>query len=142
MEDIANAVLQMKRVSDDIYWILHLLTCIKEVHSFFIGSGIVKQCLELIYELPINSQHVKTVTPLLRVIGNLVTEETGHVGLELLHEWTTVNVIGDKVWASGYQHLLDEFCWMVGNIVNHSAPAIQNVLKDKMSELIPRQQIS
>lgn len=136
LEDILKAILKMKILLDDIYWTLHLLTYLKELHSLLLRSGIVRQCLQLIHQLPINAQSIKTVTPALRIIGNLITEETGQVGVELLHEWNTTAVIAEKVLASGYQHLRNEFCWLVGNIVNHPSIIVQDIIKHRMNEFV------
>lgn len=135
LEKVSKEILKMKVVPDDIYWTLHLLTYVKELHGFLLETGVVKKCIELLYFLPINAEHIKTITPVLRITGNLVTEKTGEVALELLHEWNTVLVIGEKLLSCDYQHLCNEFCWVIGNIVNHPAPAIQDMIKSKGNEL-------
>lgn len=136
MENIFRALLNMKDVPENVYWTLHLLTYVKELHGLLLSNGIVRQCLERIYHIPVNAEHVNTITPLLRIIGNLITEETGQVGLELLHEWDTTVNLAEKLLTSCYQYLHNEFLWMIGNILNHPAPIIQDTLKSKYNELM------
>lgn len=135
MENILRAVLKMKVVSDNTYWTLHSLSYIKEFHSILLESEIARLCLERIYHLPINTEHLNVITPLLRIIGNLVTEETGQTGLYLLHELNMILFIGEKLLISGYKHLCNEFIWVIGNIVIHPAPMVQQIVKSKECEL-------
>lgn len=123
----------MMIIPDDIYWVIHLLTYLKEQHSFLLANGIIRQCLGLLYQLPVNDEHVKTITPILRIIGNLVVEETGQVGLELLHEWNTARFIGTKLYASCYKHLHKELKWVVQNILNHPSVIIKKTLKENIT---------
>lgn len=136
MEKILETIFKMKYISDEMYWTLHLLTYVKELHGLLIGNGLVKHCLERLCHLPVNAENVNTITPLLRIIGNLVTEETGQVGLALLHEWDAIIFISEVLLASGYQHLCNEFCWVIGNIVNHQSPMIAINLQPKLNELV------
>lgn len=75
---------------------------------------------------------VKSVTATVRILANIVSEETGRIAEDMISSsFDKINFICDNLInnVSKFPHLINEFIWFFGNIVNHPSPVMQEKVK-------------
>nr|CAD7444622.1 unnamed protein product [Timema bartmani] len=121
---LATCTCNLLSREQESHWLIFLLSCYVECTYIFLDNYVTSQALKLLSQR-INIDDTKpqltSTTALIRIIGNLASEESGRSAMEIVSAYKSdpnvVMSLFEHTLMSPYSHVQKESLWLLGLIL-------------------------